>query len=267
MATSRTISTSQTGPHESLERLVRKHSGTTFAKPIIEHTRFAFEQADAFVRRTGRSIILDSCCGTGESSQWLAQSFPECCVVGIDKSAHRLAKGMAKTDVPHLDRLLQTETDASHLAENATPAHTHKNAALLLRADVIDFWRLAAEAVREGRWMLKRHYLLYPNPYPKPHHIMRRWHGHPVFPTMMRLAEYTELRTNWRIYAEEFAQASRILGYEASLEEWNGELSMKPPITAFERKYTASGHTLYRVLVQASASTYARKYDYIQARI
>ena len=55
--------------------------------------------------------------------------------------------------------------------------------AVLIRADLVDFWRLLADnGVR-----LARHYNLYPNPWPKIGHLARRWHGHPVFPALLEL--------------------------------------------------------------------------------
>jgi tRNA G46 methylase TrmB len=194
-------------------------------------------------------VILDSCCGTGESSYWLAHAFPECCIIGIDKSLHRLSKAKHC----HAQNLLQTETDAIPVTENATgqmPSNLfyERNNLLFVRADVIDFWRLVAEAAQSGRWEIRKHYVLYPNPYPKPNHLMRRWHGHPIFPVMIGLAPQTELCTNWRIYAEEFALASTTLGYTAAIEEHIAHKAR----TAFERKYAASGHKLYHVEIRTT---------------
>ena len=55
-------------------------------------------------------------------------------------------------------------------------------------------------------------FLFFPNPWPKAYsEIKRRFHAHPVFATMASLAPCLELRTNWRIYAEECAVALSIL--------------------------------------------------------
>jgi tRNA (guanine-N7-)-methyltransferase len=110
------------------------------------------------VSAAGAPLILDSCCGVGESSRLLARAFPNHYVIGVDQSASRLARGGGRA------------------AE--CPANLD-----LVRADVVDYWRLLHEAgVR-----LDRHYLLYPNPWPKIGHLSRRWHGHPVFPTLLEL--------------------------------------------------------------------------------
>jgi hypothetical protein len=53
---------------------------------------------------------------------------------------------------------------------------------VFVRADLVDYWRLLAEAGIG----LARHYILYPNPWPKIGHLARRWHAHPVFPFVPR---------------------------------------------------------------------------------
>ncbi len=219
---SRTVESSQTGIHDNLELLVVKHTQTEYLRPIPDFSRLAFQEFERCFAGSGKScIILDSCCGTGESTLHLAMQHPDCFVVGVDKSAHRLGK---------------------HSVSAAGSEFFKANNYTVLRADVEDFWRLASNYSSR----IMKHCIFYPNPYPKPHHIMRRWHGHPLFVPMLRLAPETELRTNWRIYAEEFAFASLLLGYKARLQEM-GDIQ---PVSAFERKYQASGHALFQVVVR-----------------
>lgn len=45
------------------------------------------------VPRQRYSVVLDSGCGTGRSSVWLAETYPHLPVIGIDRSAVRLSKG------------------------------------------------------------------------------------------------------------------------------------------------------------------------------
>jgi tRNA (guanine-N7-)-methyltransferase len=93
---------------------------------------------------------------------------------------------------------------------------------------------------------LARHYILYPNPWPKIGHVSRRWHAHPVFPFVPRLGGRLECRSNWNIYVEEFAVALGLLtGRELSPESFEAP----SPLTPFERKYRDSGQTLYRCVV------------------
>lgn len=137
---------------------------------------------------------------------------PDKLVIGVDRSAGRVRRAPAQ------------------LPDNA----------LLVRADLVDFWRLAHAA----DWRLAGHYLLYPNPYPKPGQRGRRWHGHPVFPAVVALGGRLELRSNWSVYAEELA--GTLAGYGAAVTVERG-FDPEAPISDFERKYAASGHTLYRV--------------------
>ena len=125
--------------------------------------------------------MLDSGCGTGASTRALARAHPDCLVIGVDKSVARLGRTGASA-FPH-----------------------REGNAVWLRAELSSFWRLALQA----GWALERHYLLYPNPWPKPGQLQRRWHGHPVFPELLRLGGRLELRCNWEIYALEFAAAHR----------------------------------------------------------
>ena len=62
-----------------------------------------------------------------------------------------------------------------------------KSNAILLRAELSDFFSLVAY---KSDWIVRSHYLLYPNPYPKAKHLKRRWHGHPIFPVMLTLGQY-----------------------------------------------------------------------------
>jgi tRNA G46 methylase TrmB len=216
------VHSTQTSIHADLERLVLKHAQTTYLRPIPAFSRLVFEEIVRSIDSAPESrIILDSCCGTGESTAFLASTNPHCYVIGLDKSALRTKKHNAQ----------ELKQECSNYG--------------VWRADVEDLWRLLGEYLAASGRSIEKHYCLYPNPYPKPHHILRRWHGHPLFSEMLRLSAETELRTNWRLYAEEFTQAASILGYKASLEEFCPD----EPMTAFERKYHASGHPLFRVSV------------------
>ncbi|MCW7536347.1 methyltransferase domain-containing protein [Aquabacterium sp. A7-Y] len=213
---SRVVTSSQSGPHPKLEKRVRKHLESRFLAPIAAYSREA--HARLLTTWDGRvPLVLDSACGTGESSATLARRHGEALVVGIDQSAERLERGQRK------------------LAASARPENL-----LLLRADATELWALlAADGVR-----LSHHYLLYPNPWPKSEHLQRRWHGHPRFRELLALGGVLELRSNWRLYAEEFALALRLAGRPA---EVGPVPAGDPPLTPFERKYGESGHALWQV--------------------
>ena len=231
----REVLSNQEGPFKDLEKLVRKYACTPYLRPIADHTRLAFADAEQFIadfytkRHAGSAphpVILDSGCGTGESSLHLAHQFPGYPIIGIDKSAVRLEKASQSV--------------------NSTIRDLPSNA-FYVRAELIDFWRLALEKVTAGLWTIPYHALYYPNPWPKQSEATRRFHLHPIFPTLIRLALTTELRTNWEIYAQEFAQAASLLSPNANVTIQlikEGE-----PITAFERKYKNACQQLWQVII------------------
>ena len=157
-----------------------------------------------------RLLILDSFCGTGMSTALIAEANPDALVVGIDQSAHRLAKHQAAG------------------AQNY----------LLLRAEAEPFWLCLVEA----GITLHSHWLLYPNPWPKASQFKRRVHGHGAFPVLSRLGGKLELRTNWDIFAQEFAQAAALIGIKGHTTSFTSD----SPMSLFERKYADRGHTLWR---------------------
>ncbi len=241
--TVRSVTSNQIDIYKNLEAVVRKYAATTFLRPVADHTREAFDKASDFVRSfygsraTGRlDLVLDSGCGTGESTLHLARKFPNVPVIGIDKSAVRLSKAGN-------ERQLEVSAGASC----DVPAN-----AFWVRAELLDFWRLALDRVQAGEWNVLHHALYYPNPWPKESEANRRFHLHPIFPVLMRLSPVTELRTNWEIYAREYKEAARIAGDCLSLNVSAECSAFSPenPETAFERKYQTAGQELYRTLVR-----------------
>jgi len=208
----RRIISSQQVIHEHLDATVRKHQRSSWQKPIAEHTQRAFDTTQSWLAGKSGDLILDSCCGYGESTRWLAHNFPESIVLGLDKSAARLAKN-----------------NKVELTDNC----------LLVRADVNDFWRLAASS----GWKPKRHYMLYPNPYPKTSQLNSRWHGSPAFPTLIQLGGLLEVRTNWHIYILELQRALNIYNRPSTVKQYTPD----PEITAFERKYHNDGQPLWQL--------------------
>jgi tRNA (guanine-N7-)-methyltransferase len=215
------VSSSQTGVHPQLEKHLQRHLQSSWAQPLHQPSVEAFKQSKfRTALRSASSVVLDSGCGTGSSSQHLADILPGHLVIGVDQSLARLSKSGA----------------GSGFYQNGN--------CVLLRAELSTFWRLLLEADVK----LERHYLLYPNPWPKSGHLQRRWHGHPVFPSLLNLGGEIELRCNWEIYALEFAQAVNF-ATGADL----GVVKIKPEsgISPFEQKYLDRGQTLYGVNVPA----------------
>ena len=216
---SRAVTSNQNGVHDDLEKVVKKHLITEFKKPFAEYSLQTFNKLTLFVQdylsqHPSHQVILDSCCGVGESTYHLALENPDCLVIGIDKSEHRIDK------------------------------HSHHQQQELknlinIRGDLNDLWRLIADA----QWPIKTHYILYPNPWPKSKHLQRRWHGAPVFSSIPKLSKTIVVRSNWHIYIEEFALALKYVGIHAEVQQYCSENAMTP----FERKYWASGQLSFQL--------------------
>jgi len=216
-ANSRSVTPNQTSIHDDLDRVVRRHLQHPWRAPIADHDVQAFRRLQQWRDAQGseRPLMLDSGCGTGRSSRALASQNPNALVVGVDQSAVRLDRATRRFET---------------LPDNL----------LLLRADCAGLWRLMAG---EG-WQLHRHQILYPNPWPKSAHLKRRWHGHPVWPTLLSLGGELEMRSNWPLYLQEVQAALKISGIQATLFALPEQ---HEPLTDFEEKYQASGQLNWRL--------------------
>jgi len=192
---------------------LHKHLTSEHREPVADYNRAAF---DTVCQRIQDSpLILDSFCGSGHSTAVLANSYPDHLVIGIDKSASRIAR--------HAD--------------------TKWDNYLVIQAECEPLWKLLAdEGIR-----VRRHYLLYPNPWPKSKHLKRRIHGHPGFAALLQLRGVVELRSNWQLYVEEFGLAMQLAGYpgRVSLLAEPGEAREEEDLTLFEKKYRLSEHPLW----------------------
>ncbi|CAN0056479.1 unnamed protein product [Ascophyllum nodosum] len=174
-------------------------------------------------------VVLDSGCGTGRSAVNLARSHPHLPVLGVDRSAVRLARGMniggksvaARGGSPEEGEEGDAVEGSKRKTLSSDGAFGMKDPPsnlLLLRADAIDLWILAS---RDGAWEVVEHAILYPNPYPKRSQLRSRWHGHPVFPILLSLGGRITLRSNWKMYLEEVCQA--VLAIAPAPEDADGE--------------------------------------------
>jgi len=211
------ISTTQTTVHEKLDALVQRYRKAENLRPVSEHTRAAFDQVNQWLGNWSGDIIIDSCCGVGESTARLGAANPEAKVIGLDKSQSRLDK--------HQHYQCNSENYA------------------VFRADVIDFWRL----IRQHQWRIQQHYLLYPNPYPKPAQVQKRWHGSAAFVDLMAMTPNITVRSNWLVYLLEFAQAAKHYDVTANIQQVPDDEAFTP----FERKYLASGQICWELICRA----------------
>ncbi|TQV85402.1 SAM-dependent methyltransferase [Aliikangiella coralliicola] len=214
---SKVVTSNQNGVHEQLQRVVLRHINSDYRKPYQAHNLRAFELLQLRLAQSNYdALMMDSCCGTAMSSITLAQNNPGALIVGIDQSYHRLNKQGVENDTP----------------ENC----------LLLRANCEDIWRLCIE----NHIYFDKHFILYPNPWPKMVHLQRRWHGHSVFPYLDRLAKNHTLKSNWKIYLEEFAIAWELLTQNRFKVD---AIDIGEPLTLFEKKYSQSNQTIYQLVV------------------
>tara|TARA_R110000772_G_scaffold61283_1_gene138148 strand:+ start:142063 stop:142779 length:717 start_codon:yes stop_codon:yes gene_type:complete len=209
-ASSRPVTSNQQGLHPRLVHTVRRHLEHASQAPLAAHNADAWRRLAQRLAEDSRPLVLDSFCGTGMSTARLAAAHPGHLVVGIDRSAHRLALHQHDEHPPYL----------------------------LLQAECEPLWRALAGAGRGVDY----HYLLYPNPWPKARHLRRRIHGHPGFADLLALGGRVDLRSNWPLYVEEFGVAMHIAGVHGVVQR----LPDGPPLTRFEAKYRASGHALWR---------------------
>lgn len=185
-----------------------------FQKPVSESSRTLFNKICISAKPFQNKIILDACCGVGLSSFTLAKENSDVLIVGVDKS---------------LDRVERNNSFKDELPANV----------LIERGNIIDLWYLLSESKEIE---VVKHYLLYPNPYPKSKHLKLRWYGHFIFPYLLNISDQLEVRSNWKQYLEDFLYSAKAYNYEGKVEvvKENGEY-----LTMFERKYCLSGQDVF----------------------
>ncbi len=210
------VKSSQRSTHPRLAEVLDRHHARPWHEPLASHNADAIARLQEWLHTDSRPLVLDSFCGTGHSTSMLAERHPDCLVIGIDKSASRLSR------------------------HPQSPTAGYR----LLQADCEPVWRFLADNGNS----LEAHYLLYPNPWPKPGHLLRRIHGHPAFPQLLALGGRIELRSNWQLYVEEFGLAMSLSGLPGAVRRINAEY----PLTLFERKYRDSGHALWSFVTHSA---------------
>ena len=158
--------------------------------------------------------------------------YPDHIILGVDRSVARLQRNLIYR---------QQSTN---------------NNVLLVRAELTDFWRLFVES---PLGTVDKHFLFYPNPYPKKSRFQNRWYAHPSFPLLLQLGgKELVVRSNWKEYLEDFAKAAMVakamdpthkvqLPCEASPIM---QLDPSNPWTNFEAKYFDVGEKTYELLLR-----------------
>jgi tRNA G46 methylase TrmB len=220
----------------TVHKLLRNYRRYVEYRPVAAHTQEAFAQLQAELARiAGTSqqtsqqnckFILDAGCGTGRSSLVLGERFPDHIIVGVDRSLDRLGRvardltlGMEEAAVlgeevetgEENDVAMEaaTELDVPEGWKNDSLVRQHVQRVspnvILVRAELMHFWRLWLE----HGYKADRHFILYPNPYPKASRLKQRWYAHSAWPLLLQVSGGRPLivRSNWRQYLDEFAQA------------------------------------------------------------
>lgn len=179
---------------------------------------------------------------------------------------------------------MEGSDDEDKRENNNNPELQTRNNVLLLRADLIDFWHLClTSSIWQQTIQVQKHYLLYPNPYPKKARLKSRFYAHPAFPLLMLTlmgGDNTDkcdgliVRSNWRGYLEEFALAIQVLedsglsmsGFQDVADISEGHCKSRwtikgperiasgtEPMTNFEAKYFSCGEHVYELGVKPVA--------------
>lgn len=245
---SKKIITAQDSIHKDLIKKAKLYTVKPSRKEIPEQVKSKIysqlEQLLPQLEDKYDSIIFDLGCGTGESTKNIATNNPKTLVIGTDKSHYRMAKAK---------NLLFDGCNFRFL--------TVKSEYLLILLAIV------CKSDTFFKFKISKVFILYPNPYPKSKHLQRRWQASPYLPFIFKLpwAEdgvSIELRTNWSIYAQEFNEVMKeVYSQEFNLKSELVKFSINDPIESgkdevrshisnFERKYSASNHELFKVLVK-----------------
>ena len=171
-ANSLQIETNQTGIHSNLEKIIKRHLATDFKRPVSTVSKNVISLIQTELNNNFKQLIIDTGCGTGQSTKVLKEKYSDCLVVATDKSIKRL--GFHKKQ--------------EYLIESNS---------LTLRTDIND---LIIEVAKQ-KWPVKKHYILYPNPWPKSIHLKRRIYAHPSFASLISLKGELEVRSNWKLFS------------------------------------------------------------------
>jgi tRNA G46 methylase TrmB len=177
---------------------------------------------DSLIGVIGTSeVIFDLGCGVGESSFHLSRIYPNCKVVGVDKS---------------LSRLERNNSFKSELSTNIS----------LFRGELLDLIPLIYNARKSLK--IKKIFVLYPNPYPKKHHIKRRFHGSPVSIFLYGIGADLVFRSNWKLYLEEAQLAGKFFKRNSSsINELI--ISEEDFMTPFEKKFALSNQPIFELTI------------------
>jgi tRNA G46 methylase TrmB len=214
---SKIITSLQDGIHENLEKSLKRYNLSNYVRPKRSFSDDNLSKIKNWLK--GDSFIFDIGCGIGESSYNLSKLYPDTKILGIDKSISRL------------------DRNNSFKVSNAN--------ILLIQDDMFDLIPLLYAELKEK--VLSVH-IYYPNPWPKKSQLKRRIHANPIAPFLFELSNNFYLRSNWKIYLDEFSKSFEfykgVKSQVVEVEEFSGYL------TPFEKKYHLSDQAIYELIIR-----------------
>jgi tRNA G46 methylase TrmB len=214
---SNVVTTNQLGIHENLHEYLEKYTIDNYQRPIASFSYATWEEILTFVGKD--QVIFDLGCGVGESSYHLSKAHPKCKIIGIDKS---------------LSRLNRNNDFKEELDSNVR----------LFRGELLDLIPLIYK--NQNALDIKSVYVLYPNPWPKKHHIKRRFHASPVSIFLYGINSELIFRSNWKLYLEEAKYAGKYFNKRfISLKE----IKLETFLTPFEKKFVLSNQAIFELTI------------------
>ena len=154
---------------------------------------------------------------------FLAKENPGSVVVGIDKSVSRISR-----------KNLFKENQLQNVK--------------IVRGELLDLIYLIYQSKSANEINIQEIYIYYPNPYPKKIHVKRRFHGNPIVPFIFGLDVSIYMRSNWKLYLEEFLFVSKLYNRNNS-ENSLKKVDISIPITPFERKFIDSQQDIFELVI------------------
>ncbi len=213
---SKVVKSLQDGVHENLEKKLKRYNLQNFTRPKRSFSDNNLNQIISWLG--GDSFILDLGCGVGESSYDLSSKNPGVKVLGVDKSISRISrKNEFKTENPNV---------------------------LLIQDDMFDLIPLLYKELKNKVLSV---FIFYPNPWPKKSQLQRRIHANPIAPFLFELSKSFVLRSNWKIYLDEFSKSYEF--FKGTKSQTKKITNLKSFITPFEKKYYLSGQDIFELKI------------------
>lgn len=206
--------------NNDLFSIMTRYQESKYQRPIPAQQQKIWHELFPIISQ--QKLILDSGCGTGVSTSHLADRYPQHLIIGIDKSCYRLGKHM----------IYKQHRCHENIAS--------KDNIVFCQAELTDIWRLMATA----KLNIEKHFILYPNPWPKPQQVKKRFYAHPVFPTMLTLSPQLVCRSNWDLYLKEMQW---LLQACFNINSQITQVDDQSACTRFESKYLHSGVNCYEL--------------------